>query len=127
MGALVSFIPILGLFAGWLVGRISGSEVRSGKNYLVILEHFLLAVIISSLFSIFLLPSIFFGLGLFFLLWRFDFSHPVEFVPILAFLPAPIPVFLYLLSVGSLCRDLKKLFVIASLYVLFAFIVSVHF
>lgn len=127
MGALVSLVSILGLFAGWFISRLSLSEVRAGKQYFLILEHFLLAVIIASLFSNFLLPSIFFGLGLFFLFWHFEFSHPVELVPVLAFVPNPIPIFLYLLPVGSLCRDLKKLFMVAAVYVLFALIVSARF
>jgi len=119
MGTLAALSPLLGLLAGVIVARLAKYELKQGKPYFILLQHALLAGIAGALLWQFRTAAIVIAVGLFLILWKKKFTHPLELTPCLA-VPAMIvqvPIFLYLIPTGTLhWKETKNLVAVALVY-----------
>ena len=107
MGTLAALAPLLGLLCGIILARIAKSELKEGHRYFILSQHVLLAGILTAVLWYYApLPAIGVGALLWLVLWKTEFSHPLQLMPLL-FAPAvvqPVPVFLYFIPTGTLLR-----------------------
>ena len=106
MGALAATIPIVGLVAGGITGWLAHNEIKPGQKYFLLLQHALLAVILSVLLWNVKTIAIIAGIILFIILYATNFKHPVGLMSLLAIpavlVPATqIPIFLYYVPTGT--------------------------
>ncbi len=132
MGTLAALIPILGLPAGIIVAILAKSEIKQGTRYFQLSQHILLGCTAGALALDFgYATATAAGAFVFAILFYTKFTHPVEFIPMLA-VPAvlsqisQIPIFLYLIPTATLNRT-RKLIVISLLYALIAVTASMPF
>jgi len=107
MGTLATLTPLLGLLCGIILARIAKSELKDGHHYFILSQHVLLAGILTAvLWHYAPLPAIGVGALVWLALWKTEFSHPLQLMPLL-FVPAvvqPVSVFLYFIPTGTLMR-----------------------
>ncbi len=133
MGTLATLAPLLGLFAGAIIARLTKSELALGKKYFVLLQHTLIAVLIGVLLWQSPIYAVAIGILVFATLLKTKFEHPLELTPLLA-VPAllvnvtHIPIFLYFIPTGTLhWKETKKLILIALVYTALVVISSLTF
>lgn len=119
MGTLTALLPIIGLISGKILAKLTPSELKQGKKYFQLAQHFLLAVTTAVLFGNHIY-SLIIGAFVFTVLWKTKYEHPLELMPIL-FIPAllvqttQIPIFLYLIPTGTLNYN-KNIWLATAIY-----------
>lgn len=123
MATLSALVPILSLFFGAFLAKITQSEITKGKQHLLLLLHALFGVIIGIIASTYNIWYSLAGILIFAINFKLKIKYPIYTVPLFAILvvlyPATlIPTLIFFIPLGAIHNKEKtKLFIYAMAYI----------